>query len=164
MQSQDRNSSLESAFEQFVRKHKSSIYSVCYLFSNNTDEVADLFQEILINLWKGFPKFRNECQPETWIDRVSMNTCISADRKKKRTRDVGRELSIDSRLFDRQDSESRQVKMLYERIHRLNLLDRAIVLLWLENLPYEEIGQIVGLTAKNISGRLVRIREQLKKA
>ena len=164
MQSQDRNSSLESAFEQFVRKHKSSIYSVCYLFSNNTDEVADLFQEILINLWKGFPKFRNECQPETWIYRVSMNTCISADRKKKRTRDVGMELSIDSRLFERQDSESRQVKMLYERIHRLNLLDRAIVLLWLENLPYEEIGQIVGLSVKNISVRLVRIREQLKKA
>ena len=54
--------------------------------------------------------------------------------------------------------------MLYERIHRLNLLDRAIVLLWLENLPYEEIGQIVGLSAKNISVRLVRIREQLKKA
>ena len=93
-----------------------------------------------------------------------MNTCIAADRKKKRTRDVGMELSIDSRLFDRQDSESRQVKMLYERIHRLNLLDRAIVLLWLENLPYEEIGQIVGLSAKNISVRLVRIREQLKKA
>ena len=74
------------------------------------------------------------------------------------------ELSIDSRLFERQDSESRQVKVLYDRIHRLNLLDRAIVLLWLENLPYEEIGQIVGLTAKNISVRLVRIREQLKKA
>ena len=163
MQSQDKNSSLESAFEQFVRKHKSSIYSVCYLFSNNTDEVADLFQEILINLWKGFPKFRNECQPETWIYRVSMNTCISADRKKKRQAHQV-ELSIDSRLFERQDSESRQVKVLYDRIHRLNLLDRAIVLLWLENLPYEEIGQIVGLSAKNISVRLVRIREQLKKA
>ncbi|MCI6324742.1 MAG: sigma-70 family RNA polymerase sigma factor [Bacteroidales bacterium] len=163
MQSQDRNSSLESAFEQLVRKHKSSIYSVCYLFSNNTDEVADLFQEILINLWKGFPKFRNECQLETWIYRVSMNTCISADRKKKRQSQQV-ELSIDSRLFERQDSESRQVKVLYDRIHRLNLLDRAIVLLWLENLPYEEIGQIVGLSAKNISVRLVRIREQLKKA
>ena len=163
MQSQDRNSSLESAFEQFVRKHKSSIYSVCYLFSNNTDEVADLFQEILINLWKGFPKFRNECQPETWIYRVSMNTCISADRKKKRQSHQV-ELSIDSRLFDRQDSESRQVKMLYERIHRLNVLDRAIELPWPENLKYEETGQKVGPSDKNISLRLVRIREQLKKA
>ena len=94
---------------------------------------------------------------------MSVNTCISADRKKKRQSHQV-ELSIDSRLFDRQDSESRQVKVLYDRIHRLNLLDRAIVLLWLENLPYEEIGQIVGLTAKNISVRLVRIRKKKKKA
>ena len=129
MQSQDRNSSLESAFEQFVRKHKSSIYSVCYLFSNNTDEVADLFQEILINLWKGFPKFRNECQPETWIYRVSMNTCISADRKKKRQAQQV-ELSIDSRLFERQDSESRQVKVMTVSIGSTCLIEPSCCCGW----------------------------------
>lgn len=159
MQSQDRNSSLESAFEQFVRKHKSSIYSVCYLFSNNTDEVADLFQEILINLWKGFPKFRNECQPETWIYRVSMNTCISADRKKK-MKTVP--LTMDINLFEDSDANTRQVNMLKERISKLRYFDRAIVLLWLENMSYDEIAAVVGITSKQVSVRLFRIKEQLK--
>ena len=90
---------LEKQFAQTVAEQKSTIYTVCYMFSQDADEVNDLFQEVLVNLWKGF---------------------------------------------------------------KLQPFDRAIVLLWLENLSYEEIGQIVGITAKNVSVRLFRIREQLK--
>ena len=152
----------EKDFANIVRKHKSTIYTVCYMFSQDSDEVEDLFQETLINLWKGFAQFRGDSSPATWIWKVSLNTCISFDRKKRR-RGESVPLSMSINLFEDDDNDSRQIEMLRKRINQLGPFDRAIVLLWLENLSYDEIGEIVGITAKNVSVRLVRIREQLKK-
>ena len=153
--------SLEVDFTKIVREHKGTIYTVCYMFSKDEDEVADLFQDILVNLWKGFESFRGESSVRTWIYRVSLNTCISADRKKKRKGEtVPLDMSIN--LFDDSAEDVRQVRMLQNRISRLGPFDRAIVLLWLENLSYDEIGAIVGISAKNVSVRLFRIKEQLR--
>ena len=159
---------LEQKFSQTVREQKSTIYTVCYMFSKDADEVNDLFQETLINLWKGFESFENRSDIRTWIYRVALNTCISVDRKKRRNplsflkgKDEQR-LSMGINLFEDRDEDTRQVDMLHKRIAKLQPFDRAIVLLWLENLPYEEIGQIVGISTKNVSVRLFRIREQLK--
>jgi len=150
----------EREFEKMVREHKSTIYTVCYMFSSDKDEVADLFQETLINLWKGVNSFRGDSDINSWIWKVSLNTCISHDRKRKiRTEPLS--LNID--LFEDTDEGTRQAGLLRQRISKLGPFDRAIVLLWLENLSYEEIGLIVGISAKNVSVRLVRIKEQLKK-
>ncbi|CCZ71304.1 sigma-70 region 2 [Bacteroides sp. CAG:702] len=70
---------------------------------------------------------------------------------------------MDINLFEDKDEDARQIRRLYDRIHRLKPFDRAIVLLWLENISYEEIGEIVGISAKNVSVRLYRIKEELKK-
>ena len=158
---------LERQFAQTVAEHKSTIYTVCYMFSQDADEVNDLFQEVLVNLWKGFESFEHRSDIKTWIYRVALNTCISIDRKKKvrtilQRRQSEVRLTMDINLFEDRDEDTRQVDMLHKRISKLQPFDRAIVLLWLENLPYEEIGQIVGITAKNVSVRLFRIREQLK--
>lgn len=153
---------LEKEFTSVVKSHKGAIYTVCYMFSKDADEVKDLFQEVLINLWQGFAQFRGDSSLDTWIWKVSLNTCISADRKRRRWKDAVA-LTMDINLFEDDDSESRQIELLRGRINRLGPFDRAIVLLWLENLSYDEIGDIVGITAKNVSVRLVRIREQLKK-
>ncbi len=152
---------LERLFAQTVTEHKSTIYTVCYMFSNDSDEVNDLFQEVLINLWKGFEGFEHRSDIKTWIYRVALNTCISLDRKRRRSATVP--LTMDINLFEDSDEDTRQVDMLHRRIARLQPFDRAIVLLWLEDLSYDEIGRIVGITAKNVSVRLFRIREQLKK-
>lgn len=159
-QTQEEND-MEREFSQLVRAHKSTIYTVCYMFSKNADEVNDLFQEILVNLWRGFDKFEGRSDIRTWFYRVSLNTCISINRKKKRNKAIP--LSMDINLYEDNDADTRQVKMLYDRISRLAPFDRAIVLLWLEGIAYDEIGQIVGISAKNVSVKLVRIREQLKK-
>ena len=145
-----------------IREHKGTIYTVCYMFSNDPDEVADLFQETLINLWRGSGTFRGDSAQGSWIWKVALNTCISSDRKKKRGPQTS-PLSMDIDLFEDRDGDTRQIGMLRERIGKLGPFDRAIVLLWLENLSYEEIGQIVGISPKNVSVRLVRIKEQLKK-
>lgn len=153
---------LELDFARIIREHKGTVYTVCYMFSKDEEEVADLFQDILVNLWKGFAKFRGDSSIRTWIYRVSLNTCISADRKKKR-RGENLPLDMNINLFDDSVEDFKQVRMLQNRISRLGPFDRAIVLLWLENLSYDEIGAIVGITAKNVSVRLFRIKEQLRK-
>ncbi len=151
----------EKKFNMLVREQKKNIYTVCFMFSNDKDEVADLFQEVLINLWRGIDGFRSEAKMSTWVYRIALNTCLAYERKKKRQPDAV-SLTIDIDLYADQDKDSRQIKQLYERINRLNYLDRAIVLLWLENLPYDEIAAITGISVKNVSVRLVRIKEQLK--
>ena len=119
---------LEREFEEMVRANRSTIYTVCYMFSQDQDEVADLFQEVLINLWKSMPTFEGRSNVRSWIYRVSLNVCIS----------------------------------LRKRIAKLGQFDRAIILLWLENISYEEIAAIMGITVKNVSVRLYRIKEELK--
>lgn len=152
---------LEAEFAQIVKENRSTIYTVCYMFSKDPDEVGDLFQETLINLWRGFASFKGKSELSTWIWRVSLNTCISSERKKKLRRTEP--LSMELNVFDSRDEDNRQIQMLHSRIHRLQPFDRAIVLLWLENLSYEEIASIVGISVKNVSVRLFRIKEELKK-
>lgn len=151
----------EKEFTEIVRENKTTIYTVCYMFSTDREEVEDLFQEVLVALWQGLDSFRGESALRSWIYRIALNTCISAERKKRRRADSVR-LDMNINLFADTDDDARQAQMLRQRIGKLGVFDRAIILLWLENLSYEEIGAIVGISAKNVSVRLVRIREQLK--
>ena len=151
----------EANFKKILHDHKSTIYSVCYMFSQEHDEVEDLFQETLINLWNGLDTFEERSGIGTWVWRIALNTCITSERKKKRRVDTV-PLSIDRDFLDDNNAESRQTKLLHNRISRLQPFDRAIVLLWLENMSYDDIAAIVGITTKAVGVRLVRIREQLK--
>lgn len=150
---------LELKFEQLVKAHKGTIYSVCYMFSKDPEEVNDLFQESLINIWRGLENFKGQSRMKTWLWRVTLNTCISSDRKKKIDTVP---LTMDINLFEDRDAETRQVNMLKQRIGKLRPFDRAIVLLWLESMSYDEITAIVGITTQQVSVRLFRIKEQLK--
>ena len=152
----------EEKFTQLVREHKSTIYTVCYMFSHDEDEVNDLFQETLINIWKGIDSFREESKVSTWIYRVALNTCLLQERKKKK--EVQKvPLSMNVNFFEDEDANSSQVRQLHQRIGKLGLVDRAIVMLWLEGISYDEIGAVMGISAKNVGVKLFRIREQLKK-
>ena len=150
---------LQTKFAQIVNENKSTIYTVCYMFSNDSDEVNDLFQEVLVNLWKGLDSFGGRSDLRTWIYRIALNTCISLDRKKK-MKTVP--LTMDANLFEDRDKDTQQVKMLHNRISQLQPFDKAIVLLWLENISYDEIGAIVGISTQNVATRLFRIKERLK--
>lgn len=151
----------ERQFTAIVNKHKRTIYTVCYMFSKDKDEVEDLFQEILVRMWNGFESFRGESSLNSWIWRVSLNTCLNFERKKTREGEHVR-LDVDIEPSDDADNDAMQIKQLRERIGRLGFIDRSIILLWLENMSYDEIGAIVGISAQNVSVRLVRIREKLK--
>ena len=161
MKGHDDRQGQEREFTRIVLNYKSTIYTVCYMFSKDRMEIDDLFQEILIRLWKGFGTFRGESDVRTWIYRVSLNTCLDRQRKRKR---LGERvaLNVDIDPFEDVSDRTLQTRQLYERIHRLGLLDRGIILLWLEGLSYDEIASIVGISVKNVSFRLVQIRNQLK--
>ena len=152
---------IELQFTKMIKEYRKTIYTVCYFFSKDTEEVNDLYQEILINLWKGFEKFRGESSLKTWIWRVSLNTCNNQEQKKKSNVQTI-PLSIDIDLYNDDDVQSKQIQMLYDRINRLDVFDRAIILLWLENMSYQDIASVVGISLSNVTTRLFRIKEQLK--
>jgi len=152
----------EEYFTQLVREHKSTIYTVCYMFSKDEEEVNDLFQETLINMWKGIDSFREESKISTWIYRVALNTCLLQERKKKKEMKK-MPLTMDVNFFQDNDANSTQVRMLHQRIGRLGLVDRALVMMWLEGMSYDEIGAVMGISAQNVGVKLFRIKEQLKK-
>ena len=154
--------SIEKEFAQLVREQKGTIYTVCYMFSNDEEEVNDLFQEALVNLWKGFESFRHESKVSTWVYRVTLNSCLSAERKKKRCIQAV-PLTMDVNFYEDSDADARQVRQLHERIQKLGMVDRAIVLMWLENMSYDEIAAVMGITPKNVGVKLFRIKQQLMK-
>ena len=151
----------EREFAQIVLENKRRIYTVCYMFSKDADEVNDLFQEIRVNLWKGLQSYEGDKFISTWVWRVSLNTCINYSKKQKRTLEKV-PLDVNINLFEDMDDDSMQIRQLYDRINKLGYIDRSIILMWLENLSYDEIGSILGITANNVSVKLVRIREKLK--
>ena len=156
------NNDKEHQFELLVRQHKRTIYTVCYMFSTNKDEIDDLFQEILIRLWNGFDRFEGRSSAKTWIYRVALNTAINQDRKERR-RPQTVPLTVDIDPYEADNPQTQQIRVLYDRISRLDLIDRSLILLWLEGISYDEIGAIIGISPNNVGVKLTRIKEKLVK-
>ena len=108
----------EQRFSRVVEEYKRTIYTVCYMFSKDEDEVNDLFQEILIRLWQGFDSFEGKSDIKTWIYRVSLNYCINYDKKQKRAGERV-DLDMDIKPYEDNYEKSLQVKRLYKRINAL---------------------------------------------
>ena len=139
-----------------------TIYTVCYMFSRNKAEIDDLFQEILIRLWNGFDNYEGRSTAQTWIYRVALNTAINQDKKERRRIETV-PLTVDIDPYEADDPKTQQIRELYDRISRLDLIDRSLILLWLEGISYDEIGAIIGITPNNVGVRLARIKDKLVK-
>lgn len=152
----------ERQFEELVRQYKRTIYSVCYMFSRDNEEVNDLFQEILVRLWLGFDQFENRSSVNTWVFRIALNTAINGS-KKARRRPQTVPLSSEMDLYNEDDASLEQVRQLHAIIQRLDVMDRGLVMLWLEGIGYDEIAAIMGISVANVGVRLHRIKETLVK-
>ncbi len=150
----------EKQFEELVKQYKRTIYSVCYMFSRDKEEINDLFQEILVRLWLGFDQFEQRSSVNTWVYRIALNTAINSDKRAKRHPQTV-PLSTDIDPYDPQDSSFEQVRQLYALINQLDVMDRGLVLLWLEGIGYDEIAAIMGITVANVGIKLHRIKEKL---
>jgi len=151
---------VEKEFLNMIREHNGIIYKVASVYADKDNILDDLYQEVVLNLWKAFPNFRNESAYSTWIYRIALNTCISFFRKSSR-KPMYVELSPDLKISS--DDNSLYVNELYALINQLNKLERAIIFLYLEDRPYKEIADIIGITPTNVSTKINRIKEKLKK-
>lgn len=153
---------MENQKQQFVNlieQNKALIYKFCYMYANESDTPQDLFQEVVINLWKGFPAFRGDSKIQTWIYRIALNTCVTFLRKSG-SRPKTQPLTADLLVYA-EAAQTEQIKELYGLINRLNDIEKAIVLLYVEERSYDEIAQIVGITKSNVGVRINRIKEKL---
>jgi RNA polymerase sigma-70 factor (ECF subfamily) len=155
-------SNTEKAFIELIQQNERLIYKVCSVYISDAFPLADLYQEVVYNLWKSFPKFRRECSESTWMYRIALNTCITGMRKELRRPQHIPILELKEHLVEPESME-REIREMYKLIYQLNTLERAIILLYLEEKSYQEISDITGLTLNNIAIKLKRIKEKLIK-
>lgn len=153
----------EQEFLSVIKAYERVIYKVCYLYATKNAPLNDLYQEVVLNIWKAFTKFRGESKISTWIYRIALNTCISFIRKEKNIPEVVALTQEVGWMVDEQDEYQVMLKELYLLINQLGQLDKSIILLYLEEKSYEEISEIMGLTVTNVATKLSRIKEKLRK-
>ena len=158
------NVNTEQEFLSVIKEYERVIYKVCYLYTSRNATLNDLYQDVVLNLWRAYPKFRGECKISTWIYRIALNTCISFIRKEKNVPEIETLTPYESEwMTEEQDSFQLMLKELYYLIGQLGQLDKSIILLYLEEKSYEEISEITGLTVTNVATKLNRIKEKLRK-
>ena len=158
------NVNTEQEFLSVIKEYERVIYKVCYLYTSRNATLNDLYQDVVLNLWRAYPMFRGECKISTWIYRIALNTCISFIRKEKNVPEIVTLTPYESEwMTEEQDSFQLMLKELYYLIGQLGQLDKSIILLYLEEKSYEEISEITGLTVTNVATKLNRIKEKLRK-
>ncbi|MDU1889935.1 MAG: sigma-70 family RNA polymerase sigma factor [Dysgonomonas sp.] len=153
-----RQAAVDNQFVQMIQQNEGVIYKVVSFYADKEHPIGDLYQEVVLNLWKAFPSFRGESKYSTWIYRIALNTCVSFYRRNKKN------VTYVDISFDIPETveNNEQIQKLYKLINRLGKIERALVLLYLDDKSYKEIGEITGITVTNVATKLSRIKEKLK--
>ena len=156
---------MQEEFVKLVQEHRSLLYKVCRLYCFSADDRQDLFQEMVIQLWRSYPRFRGESKFSTWLYRIALNTAISDLRKQRRRPSPADMNEIPATLQDMTwpGEEEQQLQQLYAAIDRLSEIEKALVMLYLEDQSYEEMEEILGINQNNLRVKMNRIREKLRK-
>lgn len=156
---------MEKEFLEIIKKNQGIIHKVCNIYCDDQEDKNDLFQEIVAQLWKSFPSFREESKFSTWMYRVALNTAITSFKKTKRRPDQNRLTYDNFQLKDENyDSEiEEEIKNLHRAVSQLTGVEKSIVLLYLESKKYEEIAEITGITQNYVRVKMNRIKKKLKK-
>ncbi|MCF6180844.1 sigma-70 family RNA polymerase sigma factor [Lutibacter sp.] len=156
---------LEHKFITEFKENQNIVHKVCRIYTDNQEAHNDLFQEITIQLWKAYPKFRGEAKLSTWMYRIGLNTAITLFRKSKRsikTQDFDSVIyKIESSDYD--DTEEEQLKLMYKAIRQLSDIDKGLIFLYLEDKNYKEISETLGISEVNARVKMSRIKTRLKK-
>lgn len=154
----------EKYFIELINQHQGLIHKVCMMYENDRDARNDLFQEIVLQLWKSFHTFRGDAKITTWMYRIALNTAISGLRKQTRqihTQDLN---DYHLNISDREpDNSEEEFEKLQWAIRKLSEIDRAMIMMALDEVPYDEIAETMGITQNNVRVRMNRIREKLRK-
>ena len=152
----------EKEFISLLNQHQKIVYKVCNLYMDRHSEREDLFQEITLQAWKAYGNFRGDAKFSTWLYRVALNTAITFFRKDKNRPIIYSTDIVPDQPEDIFDPIEEQVKAMYTAIGDLSKIDKAIVMLYLEDYSYNEIGDMMGITANNVAVKMNRIKVKLK--
>lgn len=158
------NKDQEHNFLELLEEHQNIVHKVCRLYTNDYDAHNDLFQEITIQLWKAYPKFRGDAKFSTWMYRIGLNTAITLYRKSKRrvtTQDFDA-VQFRIKAEDYDDTEEEQLKLLYSAVKQLNDIEKALVFLYLEDKNYREISETMGISEVNARVKMNRVKTKLR--
>ena len=159
------NKELEHSFVIQLEENQNIVHKICRLYTSDTDSHNDLFQEITIQLWKAYPKFRGDSKFSTWMYRVALNTAITLYRKSKRkvvTQDF-ESVSFKMTSDDYDDTTEQHLKMMYSAVKKLNDIEKALVFLYLEDKSYREISETLGISEVNARVKMNRTKDKLRK-
>jgi len=152
----------EKQFEQHVRENELLIYKVCRIYASTSADREDLFQEIVIQLWNAYPKFKGQSKFSTWLYRVALNTAITGLRKKKKFIESWEPSQLPERTSDENTGREEELLQLHKAIEQLNQVEKAIVMLYMEDRSYEEMEEILGMSQGNLRVKMNRIKEKLR--
>ena len=151
---------IENEFIERIEKHQGILHKICFVYANPITDKDDLYQEMVLQLWKSYSSFKGNSKFSTWMYRVALNTAITLTKKPKLVlKDVEKHPMSES--IEKSMDYSEDVKLLYKAISYLNKVEKAIVLLWLEEKSYAEIAETIGITVSNVSVKLTRIKVKL---
>lgn len=151
----------EKDFETKIRENELIIYKICRLYAHTAADRDDLYQEIVYQLWRSYQRFRGESLFSTWLYRVAINTAIASLRKQSQVVTNIDEQPVSS-IPDTAGTEEEQLKELYKAISRLNEIEKAIVMLYLDDRSYEEMEAIIGISSGTLRVRMSRIKDKLR--
>lgn len=155
----------DKTFIQLLNQHQKIIHKVCNLYLNWQEDKEDLFQEITLQAWKAYGQFRGDAKFSTWLYRVALNTAITYFRKDKKKDFIDSVAELPDHFHSAEkDSIEEKTQAMYKAIGTLSKIDKAIVMLYLEDYSYAEISEIIGITANNIAVKMNRIKVKLREA
>lgn len=155
---------LEHKFVQELELHQNIVHKVCRMYTDDPESHNDLFQEITIQLWKAYGKFRGDSKFSTWMYRVSINTAITLYRKSKRSISTTEysNLNFKIKAEEYDDTEEQKLTLMYAAVKELNDIEKALVFLYLEDKTYQEISETMGISEVNARVKMNRIKTKLK--
>ena len=155
---------VEKHFEKDIRENELLIYKVCSIYAYTDADREDLFQDIVIQLWKAYPKFNGQAKFSTWVYRVALNTAITGLRKQKSIIKAHQPAILAANIIDDNYNagEEERLQQLYTAIEQLGQVEKAIVMLYMEDRPYEEMEEILGISQGNLRVKMNRLKEKLR--
>jgi RNA polymerase sigma factor (sigma-70 family) len=151
-------------FINLIKDNERLIFKICRIYTNQSEDFKDLYQEIVCQIWKSYNSFKNECRPTTWMYKIALNTALTYNKKNNKHFSIfGTNIKLPEISDNSTFENDEDISLLYKAIEQLNNLDKAIILMYLENKNHEEIASVTGITQTNVSTRLMRIKEKLRK-
>ena len=152
----------EKDFSKLVKENQGLIIKVARMYTNTPDDQQDLFQEIVLQLWRSYDTFKGNSKISTWMYRVALNTAITLFRKTTRTVKTDELADFHQPIDDDNDDNQQHISLLYKVIKMLGDIDRAIVMMYLDDVPYKDIAENIGITEVNARVKMNRLKKTLK--